>query len=140
MIHEYYLLSQEFQVLTDYLSDKMDEAIINLSILISSMNRDKSRSEKYVSMHLTDFIDKYDQELKKIPINSLFNIFYHPERVLSDHQKAYDFITKECTNSSLYILLESLDGELLNQKSKFESFLKSQERLGFHPNIKSIIF
>lgn len=139
-LHEYYFLSQEFQVLTDYLSGKMNEDIINLSILILSMNSDKSQSEKYVSMHLDDFIDKYIQELKEIPINSLFNIFYHPERVLNDHQKAYDFITKKCANSFLYILLESLDLKKLNSKSKFESFLKSQERLGFQPIFNQSFF
>ena len=105
----------------------------------SNANDDKSQSEKFIAMHLDDYIDMYEQELLKIPSNSLFNIFFHKERILNDHQKAYDFIIKESySNISLYILLPSLDGEKLNIKSQFESFSKIKERFGYLPTFNQI--
>ena len=102
--------------------------------LCSNDNNDKSQNEKYIAMHLDECIEKYEQELLKIPLNSLVNIFFHKERILNDHQKAYDFIIKESfSNINLNILLQSIDGEKLNIQSQFESLSKINERRGYLP-------
>ena len=116
-MYDYYLLSQEFQILKDYLSTKIDEDSLNLFILISNTSNDKSQNERYISRYLNNIITKHEKELLKIPINSLFNIFNHPERDLSDPQKAYDFIVNNSKNGTLFVLLPSLEGDKLNEKS-----------------------
>ena len=108
-MHDFYLLSQEFQILTDYLSSKIDEDSFNLSILTSNTSEDKSQSERYISKHLDDIITKHEEELSKIPINSLFNIFYHPERNLNDHQKAYEFFVNNAKSDMIFVLLPILE-------------------------------
>ena len=128
-LYEFYLISQEFQILTEYLSTKVDEDSLHLSILISNPNTNKSKNEEYISKHLSDIIDKHKQELLKIPISSLVNIFYHPERNLSDHQKAYDFIINNSKNDSLFVLLQSLEADKLNEKSQNESLIKKMKDL-----------
>ena len=139
-MQDFYLLSQEFNILKDYLSTKVDEDSYNLTILISNTSIDKSQNERCISRHLNDIITKHEQELLKIPFSSLFNIFYHLERNLNDHQKAYNFIVSNSKSDILFALLPSLDGDKLNEKSQFESLAKNKERFGYFPTFKQSFF
>lgn len=76
----------------------------------------------------------YSNEMYKIPINVLSNIFNHTERNLINHEKAYQFIKIgiENENEDFSILLKSLDGLKLSEKSFIES-LSNKDSLEFYP-------
>lgn len=115
-ILEYVDLFQEFEIKQNLLQTE-DE--INLykktiiqDLISSNQNTErKSTSEKYIAEHLDEFIEKYPNEMKRIDINSLHNIFFHKNRKLTNHDLAYRFITENNDNNeSIFILLGSIDG------------------------------
>lgn len=77
---------------------------------------------------------KHKKEMQHIPITSLYNIFYHKDRVLHNHEIAYNFITQnDNQNQSLFILLRSLEGQKLTKESLNDSFLQIEKHFGFAP-------
>ena len=88
---EYYLLNEEFGFMIENFNEKYNENDFHLSFLCNSKNCsndtknsnqhniffDKSSHEQYIAMHLDSFIDKYEEQILKIPISSLYNIFFH---------------------------------------------------------------
>ena len=90
---------------------------------------------KNIAEHLDEFLEKYPDEMKRIRINSLTNIFFHKERNLISHDLAYDFITKnnDNNNESIFILLKSIDGRKLSYEFYKDSFVKQNEHFGFIP-------
>lgn len=84
-IYELNLLMNEFDLKSKNIIIGHEE-LLRISILrydFSSLH-DKSESEKYIAKHLDFYIKKYMNQIKCIPITSLYNIFYHEERVLYD--------------------------------------------------------
>ncbi|KAK8841463.1 hypothetical protein M9Y10_027081 [Tritrichomonas musculus] len=147
-LFEYHLLSQEFGLMKDILSKKTDgkdfhisslKYILNLNDQNTLLNR--SPHEGYIALHLDSFLAENEEEMLKIPINSLYNIFFHTERILTDHQKAFDFIDKNKNNDpNLLTLLPSLDSQKLNPNDVIDSITKSQENIGFIPKVSPSIF
>lgn len=88
-MYEYYLLCQEFKLMTDYFAANSNENDLHISSLkyFSKffINDDtlfnKPQHERYIAMHLDTFLKEDENIMLKIPINSLFNIFFHKERV-----------------------------------------------------------
>lgn len=69
----------------------------------------------------------------KVPIPSLYNIFYNKNRVLKDHEKAYQFIVSN-NNPNFFILIKSLDSTKLSESILKESISNQDEHFGFIPN------
>lgn len=143
-LFQYYLLSQEFGLMKDCLTKYTNNDDFHLSSLLYLDKQkllDKSDHERYIALHLDSFLTKYEEKMLKIPINSLRTIFFHKERVLNDHQKAFDFINKnKKKDSKLLILLPSLDSEQINHEDVINSISKAQENIGFMPHISPSIF
>lgn len=136
-IYQYNLLNEELKILNDILNQQENIYLFKISVIRNvsiDENSDKSNSERFISQNLDFFLTNYSNEMKQIPINSLYNIFNHKERVLNDTELAYHFIINGGeTNKSLYILLQSLDGTKLTKKSINESFSQIDEHCGFFP-------
>lgn len=147
-LYDYYLLSQEFGLMKDFLTQNTNENDFHLTCLkhISNIDNshkslDKSEHEKYIALHLDSYLSEKEEQILKIPINSLYNIFYHEERVLDDEQKAFDFITKnKNTYPDLLTLLPSLDSQKLKHDDIINSITNSQENIGFMPKFSPLIF
>lgn len=122
-MYEYYLLSKEFEIMKDNFENTQ---ILHLSLLkykfIDQIPSEKSNSEKSIATNLDFFIDKYPDLLGQIPIESLYNIFYHKERNLQDENKAYNFITRY---SNIYFLLNSLKDSNLTEDIVLDSLSKN---------------
>lgn len=162
--YDYFLLSQEFGIMKDIVSKNINEDVIHISCLKKSNDdnnnnddnndqqkslHDKSQHEEYVAKHLDKYIERYSNDLLEISPTSLYNIFYHPQRVLNETQKAFDFINNslksdvshnEENKSKLFVLLGSLNGDELNDKTKFELFLKKDDHFGFIPKFSQSFF
>lgn len=135
-MYEYYLLSKEFEIMKDNFENSQ---ILHLSLLkykfIDQVPSEKSNSEKSIATNLDFFIDKYPDLLSQIPIESLYNIFYHKERNLQDENKAYNFITR---SSNIYFLLNSLKDSNLTEDIVLDSLSKIEKHSNFCPQIASV--
>ena len=91
--------------------------------------------EEKISKNLDFYLTKYPDEMTKIHITSLYNIFNNKECKLQNHEKAYQFITKSLckNNSNAFILLESLDGSKLSKITLNESLSSKALHFGFTP-------
>lgn len=131
--YEYYQLDNEFGIFTDFINQPQFKQFTDLSMLIKSKNYknfDRSFIEKKVTSDLNNYLTNSANCLKQVPINSLYNIFNHPDRSSIDHDLAYHFIVdaasdgKEC----FYVLLESLDSDKMksieNQRDSIVNFRK----------------
>lgn len=138
-ILDYYQLNLEFGFLDEYFSsEKIKEPVYNLSYLLV-MKKDSvsniNEIEKKIAQNLDVYLDGYSNELCKIPITILYNIFYHPERNLKNEDNAYKFIVKSGENNqSFFILLGSLDAKKFTDKgNKRDSVYNKQKHFGFAP-------
>lgn len=149
-IFEYYLLSQEFGLMGEYLSKKIDNSSFNSSILkyLSEKRNcpiDKSDYEQYIAMNLNSFLEDKEDDMMRIPLISLINIFFHKKRVLNDQQKAFNFIEKLLNSSNenhmdYSILLSSLNADQLNKENIIDCIERADEHFGFHPKVFSSFF
>lgn len=147
--YDYRLIGDEFQIFTDYFSKPEFENLYKISILInitkSNTNFDKSKIEKYISQNLDIFLEKYETQMYKIPYDSLYNIFYHNERKLSQHSLAYQFLTQKIVESvdideeeiqsKLFILLGSLDAKQMTESLMIDSIINREQHFGFIPSL-----
>ena len=137
---EFQILSSEFCLknrlepninLTDHISDI-------ISTYFHPQNPiDKSIVEQFLAERLDFCLKKHTNELALIPLNSLFNIFNHIKRKLTDHNLAYDFISEmtQTHDLSFSILFNSLDGNELTEEKLQDSLDKKEDHLGFMPLI-----
>lgn len=139
-IMEYFQLNLEFGLLDDYFSiQKNKDPEFNLIFLINinqKTNAIKQDAEKEVSTNLDNYLINYADKLALIPIPSLYNIFYHRERNLADHDEAYRFIIKNASNHdpNFFCLLPSLDGSKFKVLgNKLDSYEKVNDHFGFSP-------
>lgn len=139
-IMEYYQLSMEFGFLNDYFaSQHTKDLLFNLYSLIYANENgkcNKKNIERIISLHLDDYINNLSHDLGKVDINSLFNIFYHEERILKDHDKAYKFIidTSKTQTNHIFVLLGSLDSEKFKiMENKRDALIKKNDHFGFSP-------
>lgn len=122
-ILQYYLLDDEFQ------NQRSSETLISimsrpeydemrLISMIKNTNSDdnesKSTCEKFIAQNLDFYIKNYPEEMRKIQLQSLYNIFSHTERKLENHDDAYSFIINDSRNRLLIQLLDC-------SKLKFET-------------------
>lgn len=138
---EYKDLSQEFEIMSDLISSQRNNTLLNISILLNSVNTDTSDIEKIISQQLDLYLDNHFEDMGHIPYQSLYNIFYNENRVLNSHKKAYDFILKTIQNNhdiNLYSLISSIDGQILYSESpdafadsisKFEEHMKNMPKI-----------
>lgn len=140
-IHEYIELSTEFNILQDIIENKkkeFGEYLINLNAFFITNNQNLPYYEEQIAIKLDEYLAKYGNELMKIKINSLYNIFNHKQRKLLDHNLAYDVICQyfnKTKNYDIFILLDSLDGTKLTKNNVEESLSLCKERLNHMPNI-----
>lgn len=135
-IYDYHLLCEEFDILIDFISKPENEDLYKISLLtIATSNQTKSRSncEEYIAQNLDFFLENYFDEMYKIPITSLYNIFSHKERKLLNQNKAYEFITKNQETQSLFVLLKTLTFACLSDDKIIDSFNKQIDHCGFMP-------
>lgn len=139
-INQYYEISQEFNLLQKIISAKIHsfgEYFVNINGLMQK-NTDLSKYEESIAINLDDYIEKYGSSLMQSPIQSLYNIFSHPKRNLNDHNRAYNVITQyfdETKNSSIFVLLDTLDGSKLTKSNLSEALALRQERMNHMPNV-----
>ena len=143
-INNYYellLLSEEFNGnLRDYLAKEEFAKIKILSILKNARteeNRDVSFCEEYIAKNLDYFLEFYSKEMSEMKTTTLYNIFQHQKRELKDHERAYQFIKQqiESGKENNCVLLKTLDGIQLSEKSMKETFSKKEMNYGFLPEL-----
>ena len=125
-------------MMKDIISAQKEDHLFNIKILQNPCCYDKTNIEAKISKQLDFYLDNYSDEMQKIPINSLYNIFYNKERILSHPVKAYDFISNS-NDPEKYILLESIDGISLYNESpeKFsDSLSKNGENYNYLPKME----
>lgn len=138
-IWEYYQLSNEFGLLSEILSQPKFEQLFDLSFLIKQIqgsNFNKSDIEKKIALNLQYYLENFSDELKRIQINILYNIFYHQERNLNDQDLAYNFIIETAinVNEGFYILLPSLDiCKFASPQNQYDSYINQIKHQGFCP-------
>lgn len=146
-IWDFYLLSNEFGIMTDYITSPQFEQLFNITYLIHSEqessnniqithNFDRTFIERKIALNLQDYLVTSPDDLFQMPLNSLYNIFSHPESNLQDHEMAYKLILKsaENQNEDLYVLLSFLDGSKINSTEiRSESFIQRYNHFGFLP-------
>ena len=99
-IWEYYLLSNEFGIMKDYISSPQFENLFKISYLVlpehvsSSIthltrNFNKTSIEEQIAKHLNEYLAESSNELFQIPINFLYSIFKHPEKKTCKIMKKY---------------------------------------------------
>ena len=137
--YEFQVLSEEFNGnLREYLSKEEFENIKSLSILKHSTTEDKgdvSSCEEYIATKLDYFLENYSKEMREMRTTTLYNIFKHEKRQLKNHERAYEFI-KEVVKSgkeSNCVLLKTLDGIEMSEKSIEEAFCNKEKNYGFLP-------
>lgn len=133
-IYEYRFLSKEFNFNTDYLSSPEVDKFFKISALLKTKEEeisDKSIFEEYISQNLDYYLDNYSQEMHKIPVSTLYNIFFNESRILNDHEKAYQFIISGDEN--LYVLIQSLDSTKLSEQALKDAISNNDTHLGFIP-------
>lgn len=147
-IWEYSLLSNEFDLFKDIVSKSEYKNILHLSCLIY-ITKEKSfdhtidmlTAELYIAQHLDYYLENYQNEMHNIPLNSLYNIFFHKERKMTNHANAYSFITgysnSERTNETInhsnigfFILLQSIDCMKLSQEAALDAHTKVSDHCG----------
>ena len=154
-IVDFYNLSKEFGIieLTQKIDNEYSE-LLPLSFLkavTTSEIGDISDSEKYISMHLEAYLQKYPNEMYKVPFTSLYNIFYDQNRKLEDENLGYKFISRELQSSNdndsnnnnnghqnddtLFILLKSLNSSKLKEEALKDCLSKQDDHFGFIPQI-----
>lgn len=135
----YYTLKDEFGILSDHLSSPEYQSLFDLAYLTNmnqTPNLNKSHIEKRIAHNLDSYLSNQSDKLCRIPINSLYNIFNHPERNLTEYDRAYHFIVDNGRNvdESFFILLGSLDaGKFRDQENKRDAFIGRMNHLGFEP-------
>ena len=140
--NEFFLLSEEFEILQDFVEEKrgqFGEYLVNLNGLKDNKNFSYLIYAEKVALKLYDYIENYGDILIKLPIQTLHIVFNHEKRNLTNHNRAYEMINKyfERTNDrNVFILLESLDGSKLSKSNIDESFKKRKSRLNYMPNIE----
>lgn len=140
---DFSLLANEFdnQNLLEYLARPEFEQFRKdpiFTILKSDDVSDKSKYEQYVSLYLDYYLDKYDNEMKKIQFTSLYNIFSNKMRKLANHEKAYQFIkNKSQEDSQFCVLYKTLESSKLTKESFFDSLSNENNNFNFHPLIES---
>ncbi|KAK8892734.1 hypothetical protein M9Y10_029975 [Tritrichomonas musculus] len=143
-IWEFHLLSQEFQLFSDIISNPVHKNVLCLSCLEylareknnNDLNIDKLASERHIAQNLDHYIENHSKNIYKIPLTFLYNIFFHKERILYDHEKAYFFIVNFPNDESCFdhfVLLQSLDCNKLKRETVIDSFSKVDEHFGFLP-------
>lgn len=132
-INDFTQLSQEFGLLEEELKTKiaqLGEYLVNLNGLHNKNGSDVSFYEEQIAIKLDDYLLKYGQKLMDSPIQSLFNIFNHKKRKMTENDLAYELII-DCfernNNPDIFILLESIDGSKLS-KSHLEDSIKFKEK------------
>lgn len=95
---EYLKINEEFQLLTDFIKKSEEEFGTDFQCLIQlceiSNEQDNSLSETYIARNLDSYLKNYMDEMMKLPVNNLYNIFNNQQRKLNDHELAYQFIKK----------------------------------------------
>lgn len=88
--YQYFLLCNEFPMISNFVFKKEFDDLIKISYLknSSSINKVKSFSEQYIAKNLDYYLDKYSKEMNSIPITSLYNIFNHKEMKLNNIENA----------------------------------------------------
>ena len=118
--------------MTEYLSKDEFQDFYKLSILLNSINdenNDKSTIENFISQNLDYDLDKNFKYMYKI----LYNIFNNKNRVLNNHDKAYQFLTSEKSDEKLFLLIETLDGTKMSESTLRESISKQKEHQNYIP-------
>lgn len=137
-ILQYFQLFKEFEYLENYeelYQDNVRQSYIKL--LQERKNEDNSMIEREVSHHLDVYLtEEYSEDFGHIPLNSLYNIFNNNERILEDHDKAYQFIINAALNinNNLFVLLKSIDAsKFKDNENKKDAFKNMENRFGFAP-------
>lgn len=115
----------------------MGRHLINLSLLNDQLNIDKSMIIKEVAQNLDLYIKNYGEELIKLNIHLLYNIFNHKNRSLTEHNSSYELIIdhfNKTNDFSIFILLPSIDGSKLTDKNRQESIDLQSFHCGFVPS------
>lgn len=139
--NEFLQLNQEFQLLDDIIEEKkkqFGEYLINLSGIKDNKNTNYPVFTEKIAMNLDDYIDKYGQELIKLPIQTLHIIFNHHKRYLTQHDIAYDLIKQhfeQTRDANIFVLLESLEGSKLSKSNIEECFKLRELRCNHMPSI-----
>lgn len=110
--------------LLDSLKDKWETCLLNIESLNSQSVMNKSDIEEEIAKNLDKYIVQYGQQLINLPIQSLYAIFNHPNRLITEHNRLYELIMQhyEQTNEmEIFTLLPSIDAREIEEKNVQES-------------------
>lgn len=99
---------------------------------------DISSDEINISKNLDLALQTLGADLFNLNINTLYNIFFNPQRELTDHNSAYDLIKVQAQKekkTQIFILLPSIDGTKLSKENIKDAILNKNKRYGLIPQI-----
>lgn len=102
--------------------------------------------EKQIAIDLEYYIENHSEKLRQVPITTLYNVFNHKSRHLSNHDNAYEFIinslkdANELEREQFCALINTLDGTKMSEEMINDAFVKKSEHFGYIPDMPDNFF
>ena len=109
---------------------------MNISYLETQSNINNNEIEREISLELDTYIEKYHTELFRLPIQTLYNIFNHPNRVFTKHDLLYQLIiqySQQNQDKNIFILINTIDWLQLSPEKKKEIISSKDLHFDFFP-------
>lgn len=116
-IYQWFQLDKEFCIPSinksiESKKESLGKHSLNIIFLQSNINADNSDIEKEIAMDLDIYVKNYGKELLNLPIQTLYNIFYHKDRKFTKHTLLYELIKnfyQRTNDENIFSLLQSID-------------------------------
>lgn len=141
-IMEYSQLSQEFNLMHSLIfsiEHTKEFHVHQVEKLNNPSIQNKSEIEKFIAKSLDGFIINCGEQLLCSSIHSLYRIFNHSERSLTQHNLCYILIKDHFSrtqNPSIFIILQFLDGNKLSKENLDDCIKSRDSRHGILPRIE----
>ena len=140
-IGQYIQLNSEFNIqciaeLIESTKQSLDKHLLNISYLETQSNINNNEIEREISLELDTYIEKYHTELFRLPIQTLYNIFNHPNRVFTKHDLLYQLIiqySQQNQDKNIFILINTIDWLQLSPEKKKEIISSKDLHFDFFP-------
>lgn len=122
---------------------KWSEYERNICILNDPTVTGKSAIEQIVAQNLDDYIENEGENLMRLNIQILYNIFSKKIKKFTKHDRAYELINQnflENHDSNIFILLKFIEGSKIEIHKFNDSIVNSEQRYGFRPIFDFSIF
>lgn len=139
-IEDYILLNNELIVMSDYINEFKFVDISKISLCCKE-NIDTSVTEKEIAQNLDYFLNNYSEEMYNISIPKLLNIMNHKEKVLKNHNKAYEFIKHGLENNTNFCIFFDLIDFMDLSKEHINDFISNKNKyFGLTPKLNVSLY